>query len=217
MEVVDERTLEKEEKRYFTSAFIVKILGNKFIPNQNGHVTNGLAADQVRIVLRWGEKPRDLDSHLVGPTSSGSTFHIYYRKKRHIESSLMADLDLDDTTSYGPETTTIYQAIPGEYVFMVHDYTNRMETSSSKMANSGAYVEVYLGKSSVAAYTFYVPNFDGTVWTVFKYNSETGVITLINKMSYQSAPENVGLNYRDDTDIIILKREKKDYEKDSDE
>ena len=31
----------------------------------------------------------------------------------------IADLDLDDTSSYGPETTTIYNPIEGEYVFSV--------------------------------------------------------------------------------------------------
>lgn len=215
VEIVDQRTLSNEEERYFTSTFAIKVLGNKSIPNQNGHVTNGLAADQLRIVLRWGSQPSDLDSHIVGPTANGGSFHVFYNAKTHYESSvLMTDLDLDDRSSYGPETTTIYQPVSGDYVFLVHDYSNRNKTSSSALANSGAYVEVYLGTSAVAAYTFYVPNNNGTLWTVFSYDSDTGIITPINTMSYQSNASAVGSQYYSTREIMRTDFEKKDYEKD---
>ena len=55
------------------------------------------------------------------------------------------------------------------------------------MANSGAYVEVYLGVSDIVAYRFDVPNLSGTLWTVFSYNSNTGEILPINTMSYHSS------------------------------
>ena len=197
VEIKDERTLLNEDERYNDSSFTIKILGGMDIPNQNGEVSNSLTVDQIRIVLRWGEQPRDLDSHLVGPSTTGGRFHTYYSNKTYYaDSTRMADLDLDDVTSYGPETTTIYQMTPGIYTFLVHDYTNRNSSSSTAMGNSGAYVRVYLGASTVAAYTFYVPSGGGTVWTVFSYDSNTGTITPINTMSYQSSPGSVGSNYQ---------------------
>lgn len=187
VEVVDNRTLDNEDARYLTSTFRIKILGNQSIPNQDGFVTNGLMPDQLRIVLKWGSTPRDLDSHLVGPSTSGGRFHTYYSDKNYYASDLMANLDLDDTSSYGPETTTIYQTSPGIYTFLVHDYTNRSSSYSNSLANSGAYVEVYLGVSDIVAYRFDVPNLSGTLWTVFSYNSNTGEILPINTMSYHSS------------------------------
>lgn len=82
----------------------------------------------IRCVLTWGLTPRDLDSHLFGPTVNGtSTFHTYYVNKNYREAGeMIANLDLDDTTSYGPETTTVYKKnTEGTYSYFVHDYTNR--------------------------------------------------------------------------------------------
>lgn len=217
VEIVDNRSLDNEAQRYKSSMFNVKILGGCSIPNQNGYVTNELNIDQLRIVLRWGENPRDLDSHLVGPTSSGGKFHIYYSN----QTSGTNNLDHDDTSSYGPETTTIYETAPGIYTYLVHDYTNRSSSNSTALANSGAYIEVYYGDSSIALATYNVPSGDGTVWTVFQFNSNTGTITPINEMSYEGSPGSVGSNYpaSEDASMFTLAasddgyvEELKDYE-----
>lgn len=200
VEVVDNRSLDNEAQRYKTSMFNVKILGGCSIPNQNGYVTNELNIDQLRIVLRWGENPRDLDSHLVGPTSSGGRFHIYYSNKV----SSTNNLDHDDTSSYGPETTTIYETAPGIYTYLVHDYTNKNSYNSTALANSGAYIEVYYGDSSIALATYNVPSGEGTVWAVFQFNSNTGTITPINQMSYQTYPSSVGSNYPTSEDASVF-------------
>jgi hypothetical protein len=97
-------------------------------------------------------------------------------------------LDLDDVTSYGPETTTIYQQIGGVYRFSVHDYTNKESSSSTALSNSFAQVKVYRGSNLVA--TFNVPpNRGGTLWTVFELSGST--MTPVNKMSYESAPTSI--------------------------
>ena len=82
--------------------------------------TNISAGDEglLQIVLTWGETPRDLDSHLLGPADENGDdyFHVYYRDKNAYseDGDVIANLDLDDTSSYGPETTTIYNlAGPG--------------------------------------------------------------------------------------------------------
>ncbi len=179
--VIDERVLGEETTRYITVSFNIKIIANITIENQNGSVSNNAQhVDQVQVKLSWGATPNDLDSHLTGPATGGGRFHVYYSNKV----SGNSDLDRDDTNSYGPETTTIDLAsgVDGIYRFSVHDYSNGGSSSSTAMANSGAWVEVYMG--GVLKYTFYVPNQAGTLWTVFEYDSNTGILTPINSMSY---------------------------------
>jgi uncharacterized repeat protein (TIGR02543 family) len=200
VEIVDERDLEDEDARYITNYFNIKILGDRNIPGQNGTVSSSLTIDQLRIVLQWGELPRDLDSHLVGPTSNGGTFHIYFSNKTYMESDVkIADLDLDDVTSYGPETTTIYNPIDGTYTFYVHNYSGSPEISTS-----GAYVQVYNGTSSVPFYVFNVPQGSGRYWTVFRYNSTTQTITPINTIASQPVIEESLNGLRSSTAGVIL-------------
>lgn len=177
IEVIDSRELENESDRYYKTYFNIKILGGVVISNQNATVSNSLDSGQLRIVLEWGELPTDLDSHLIGPTSSGSTFHIYYRDKVYSENgTIIADLDLDDVTSYGPETTTIYNPIEGEYTFYVYNYSG-----SPSMSESGASIKVYSGDANEPKYVFNIPTDQtGRYWTVFTYNSKTRKITPVN-------------------------------------
>lgn len=140
----------------------------------------------LRVVLKWGAYPRDLDSHMVGPENNGE-FHVYYSDMN----SGYVSLDTDDTTSYGPETITINQSEPGVYSYYVHDYSNRGYSDSTSMSNSGATVQLYAGNTLM--YTINVPtNQVGTLWHVFDYDSNTGMITLVNEFSNQSTPSNVG-------------------------
>ena len=55
-----------------------------------------------KIVLSWGSNPRDLDSHICGK-SSKNDFHVFYSNKSFSENGkIIAHLDTDDTSSYGP-------------------------------------------------------------------------------------------------------------------
>jgi hypothetical protein len=113
--------------------------------------------DGMRIVLNWGATPEDLDSHIVYPDN-----HIFFSNMTGTD----AQLDVDDTTSYGPETITLERKHDGErYVYAVHDYTNR-EHPSSFLSKSSAKVFVYVGQTLIR--TYYVPtNQVGNLWTVF--------------------------------------------------
>lgn len=168
------------EERYLGTVIDIKVLGGMNIDNQDGTVSNTIQTGQVRVVLTWGATPADLDSHLQCSLDSGNSYHIYYGDKTFmLNDARIADLDLDDTTSYGPETTTIYRGDAGEYLFWVHNYTGDSEYG---LANSGACVQVYMGYSVVPSYVFYVPNEAGYGWEVFRYNSVTGVLTPSNVM-----------------------------------
>jgi hypothetical protein len=186
VKIIDERELANENQRYGSTYFNIKIIDGQTISQQNGSVSNGVASGQMRIVLEWGSTPRDLDSHLTGPKTTGSSrFHVFYS---HMSDDSVT-LDRDDTDCYGPETTTITEYSDGVYRFSVHDYTNSDKSSSTALANSGATVKVYFGDELYV--TYYVPNQAGTLWTVFEYDSTTGVIKTINTMSYQSSSSNV--------------------------
>ena len=65
--------------------------------------------NQIRVVLTWGANPSDLDAHLTGPTADASRFHVFYPPSSRGSggASPFAVLDVDDTSSFGPETITI--------------------------------------------------------------------------------------------------------------
>jgi len=169
---------------YSTAYFTVVCLGGYIVSGQDGTITPTLPAGETRIVLTWGEFPYDIDSHLTGPIAgSSSRFHVYYSDQGSQYYSPYALLDYDDTWSYGPETTTIYQQTSGVYRFSVHDYSNAYDNPSTALSNSSAQVKVYSSAGLVATYNV-PPNQGGTLWTVFELNGDT--ITTINTMTYQA-------------------------------
>ncbi|MBE6813691.1 MAG: hypothetical protein E7523_12540 [Ruminococcaceae bacterium] len=135
-----------------------------------------------RVVLRWGAVPSDLDSHMTAYTTSGAYEHVYYSDK--IGST--ANLDIDDTSSYGPETITItdFEALSDGFTYSVHDYSNKGSSNNSVLSSSGAVVELY--KDNTLLKKYYVPTDKiGTVWRVFSIDAE-GNITDINYFYNQS-------------------------------
>ncbi|HEX6832759.1 MAG TPA: tetratricopeptide repeat protein [Rudaea sp.] len=129
--------------------------------------------DGLRIVLSWGANPADLDSHVVYPRNN-----IYWHNRQGAD----ANLDIDHTDGYGPETITLERKHAGEtYVYAVHDYTNRTVPALDQLAQSQAKVFVYVGQSLVR--TYYVPQGQaGNLWTVFRITGE-GEFQDINTVS----------------------------------
>lgn len=116
-------------------------------------------------------------------------------------STELANLDVDDVTSYGPETITIVNMTDGVYRYSVHDYTNRGSSDSKAMSNSSATVKVYKGSSLLK--TFNIPtNVGGTVWTVFELNGNT--ITPVNQLSYEVNPGAI-MGGTSNSDIELIK------------
>ncbi|MGV2882952.1 S-layer homology domain-containing protein [Paenibacillus taichungensis] len=144
--------------------------------NENQTAIEIPTQDETRIVLTWGKDPVDLDSHLIGPGGSGDIFHTYYGdKKYYYDGEVLVDLDLDDVTSYGPETTTIRHLLPGTYTFYVHHYSG-----VSTIKSSGAKIEVFNGAVATPSAEFIVSEGSGSerYWVVFKMVvSETGTVT----------------------------------------
>lgn len=137
----------------------------------------------MRIVLTWGEFPLDLDSHLL--SASNDLYHVYYGNKEVFENGTVnAELDVDDRTSYGPETVTIYEfSEQDNFSYYVHDYSDKLDELTSGLSESDACVRVYDGENLIA--TYYVPlNKTGTLWHVFDYNPNTKELTSVNTFSY---------------------------------
>lgn len=187
-------TLLASAEGYTSSTASMIILPGEHQSYQNCTLTPILNEGEIRVVLTWGEYPSDLDSHMVGPTPAGDRFHVYYSNKNYYyNGQTFVNLDVDDTTSYGPETTSVYEGVYGEaYTFYVHDYTNRNDSFSNEMASSGAVVKVYIGGEE-APYVFNVPPKEGTLWTVFSVTD--GILTPINTLSYESSPSAIGDEY----------------------
>jgi uncharacterized protein YfaP (DUF2135 family) len=125
-------------------------------------VSPQLSLKKLRIVLDWGDDPRDLDAHLI----QENQYHISYRNKTSIVGQ--AELDRDDLDGHGPETITLHNIDPSAtYKYFVHDYSNNGSNSSTKLSNSGARIHIY--SSSGREKTLYVPKEKiGNEWSVFR-------------------------------------------------
>ncbi|MFH0730039.1 MAG: carboxypeptidase regulatory-like domain-containing protein [Pseudomonadota bacterium] len=158
---------------------------------------SGVISGDVRVILTWGEHPSDLDTHLTGPKTDSSTdrFHVFYSAKNNNGSGAASDttipawLDVDDTSSFGPETATINKIsgsfIPGTYRYYIHHYTG-----SSDIPNSGAAVQLYIGSTLVRS--FNPPSAsssqtvtDDWVWSVFELDlSANGTYSITTTGTY---------------------------------
>jgi hypothetical protein len=194
---------------YVTTTFVCVAVGGRTISNQNASISPVLSGNDMRIVLTWGATPSDLDSHLTGPiTNTTNRFHVYYSAR----TTTGVALDVDDTTSYGPETITISQYLSGVYRYSVHDFSNGSSTTSTVMSNqSNAQVRVFQGSAQVA--TFNVPSGQtGNLWTVFEMDGTTRTITPVNRISNISGASAVPYLHEgvtlppDETDAALISR-----------
>jgi hypothetical protein len=123
-------------------------------------ISPSLPPGELRIVLDWGQEPQDLDAHLV----KAGAYHISYRDMQKVEDQ--ARLDHDATTGFGPETITVLQLdLHADYVFFVHDFTDRGDGATAALGQSHAHVSVFSDRQLLRSFT--VPKGKGNHWTVF--------------------------------------------------
>jgi len=167
---------------YATGYFTLRVVGSQANATQDAAVPPDGVASVYRIVLTWDAAPADLDAHLTGPAEGGTRYHVYAAQPTFVIGTTMyAQIELDATAGFGPETISLFERLTGVHRFSVHDATNRLEDSSTALANSGARVDVYRGANLEA--TFHVPVGTGTLWTVFELDGT--VITPVGEVSYQ--------------------------------
>jgi len=114
-----------------------------------------LAADSWRIVLSWDQNPRDLDSHLLFYGEANRCPEMYYARRSASCDGVGAQLDVDDTSSWGPETTTltnVNSCNPSQrtckWVYKVKNYSGRYD-SQHGWQHSQARVVLYNGDHMV--------------------------------------------------------------------
>lgn len=113
--------------------------------------------ERIKIVLDWGEFPRDLDAHVfVG--------------ERHVSFSSMNSegirLDRDDTESFGPETITVQGLEDETLSYFVENYSDRSYPRSNALSASGAQVRVF--RNNTLLRTFKIEGeAEGITWHVF--------------------------------------------------
>lgn len=123
-----------------------------------------LPIGSIRIVLDWGADPRDLDAHFV----KEGEYHISYRNMG-VSNDGVAKLDRDDVTSFGPETITANSIDDnGEYLYYIHDYTNRNDSESSELSSSAASIKIFGGDNELLKIYTVPQDLQGTEWNVFK-------------------------------------------------
>ena len=106
------------------------------------------ATKEFRVVLSWGRAHPDLDSYLLVPAEAPGgkpecTVNWQNDRCQGTAATDRAELDVDDTSYYGPETTTMKNPHPGQYAYLVHIYNQGSmcwDTSGIK-----AKVEVWSG------------------------------------------------------------------------
>lgn len=180
VQIVDERDVEDRE-RYLTTYFNIKVVGDEIIDRQNASVTGKLDMNEIRIVLEWGGMPRILDPYLSGwiPKDGG---HEYLQIGNQTKNYMLGNqliAKISDNLGSGLRTVTVYTTPKGKYAFYVHNYSH--ETS---FQTSGACVQVYIGQTNIADYTFYAPNVGiAEYWSVFSYDAKKREMTIVNRYS----------------------------------
>ncbi|XP_055355537.1 uncharacterized protein LOC129600903 isoform X2 [Paramacrobiotus metropolitanus] len=169
--------------------FTVVILGGIVRANQNSVISPVIGSEETRFVLKWGETPLDLDLHIRGPNDGiMERMHVYWPKWLMVSPDGHTNLDVDDVSSYGPETITVTKQLSGVYRVSVHDYTYRQQVNNDGLPNSGATLEMYRGARQVGQY-FVPSNHNGTVWSVLEMDGQE--VTVLNDVSTVESPVDV--------------------------
>ncbi len=90
-----------------------------------------LEASAFSAKLTWGANPYDLDAHFITPAGE-----VYFSNSSLQQDGFFAMLDVDDTSSFGPEVISSSAFnIPGCYEYYVHNYsgTTAWDLSNAKV------------------------------------------------------------------------------------
>ena len=200
--VSDDRSDVDSSERFASANFTIFVLGGANITGQNCYLSNSTSSGTATFVLTWGQYPYDLDSHLVGNDADGNYHHIYWANKTaeatvtdvtSVSGSAYDQyardydlrLDLDDVTSYGPETTSIYRTDVNNpwFTFFVHNYSSSVGRTDATLFESNAQVTV---TTIAGSKTFTIGETTGgtdeLVWVVCKVNTITGEIVTLNEI-----------------------------------
>jgi hypothetical protein len=138
----------------------------------------------VTMKLTWGAQPSDLDSYLTTP--SGST--VYYGSRGSLSTAPFANLDVDDTSAFGPEVVTVTRLMVGTYKYFVNNYSGQ---TSRLLSVSGARVELSVPGRAVE---LFVPPTSGETtstdwWLLFELDVDASCNITVRRAPSYSATE----------------------------
>ena len=175
-------TVTTSKSGYNDGKFYVKSCGD--ISNQDFAISKELPTGTMQIVLSWQTTNpvtgNDLDSHIQIPDNNSQPYHLNWGIAAvPVKDSYVygagdnVTLDRDDKNGPpGIETITITDVRSGTYSYSVHDYKNRGDNSSTKLADSLAFVTVYYDNTTTI---FEVPSGVGNLWRVFTFTESGGL------------------------------------------
>lgn len=147
----------------------------------------------VTIKLSWGTQPSDLDSHIWVPNATGTAEEVYFANDGLLSSSPYVNLDVDDTSSFGPEYITIGRVAQNStYRYWVRNYTG---TSNPGITASPARVELNI-RGSLTVFTpptgETTSTFDWHAFDLVTDNTCNITVTPVNTWSRPTAPTYTG-------------------------
>ena len=182
-------TLEAEKTGYSRYAYAPVELASGEEKEWNFSLSPSL--EGLRLVLNWGRLPLDLDAHLLTPKINGVNYHVQYATRYLGQTNRppYAQLDIDATDGFGPETITIASNIAGIYRYYVRNYKED-QGNTGELTNSAAVVQIYATAGLIQTVTV-PPLGQGDYWDVCAIAG--GNITVINQIvSTAPLPDTAG-------------------------
>jgi len=147
-----------------------------------------LQVSAYTISLTWGETPSDLDSRFYIPMTWSTEYdyyHIYFGNQGTFGQNPFAQLDTDDTTSYGPEIITGTRLYEGRFQYWVHNWSGN---DSAALQASGAVVQLEVAGGLWLFEAIDVP-LEGADpsgwWHVCDFVNNGGTVTVESVMEFQ--------------------------------
>lgn len=125
----------------------------------------GQVGSVVTMKLTWGALPRDLDSYLFAPNGT----RVYFGSQGNLVAAPFANLDVDDTNSFGPEVMTVTRLMVGTYKYAIDNYSGQ---SSGLFSAASARVELSVPGRALE---LFVPPSTGETgstdwWSLFEFD-----------------------------------------------
>ncbi len=149
---------------YIEESFEFRVYSSGIYSIDRVSISPELGDGEIRVVLEWGRTPLDLDSYYMD--ENGKIRVKYNNRQYYDDGELIAELDVDDSDGYGPETLTVYDT-ERDFTYAVADFTG----SHTLFSRTDVTVKVYLpGETAPIIFT---PPGDSSIsenaWIVFEY------------------------------------------------
>lgn len=131
-----------------------------------------LEEDQYRLELHWGQRPADLDLHVLTPELSGTVYDISAQQKGQKDDPPWIRFNHDFDQGFGPEVITLYKHQRSLYRVYAENYSKYPQ-----ICESGAFFKVYSQSGLIE--TINIPtNGRGEIWYICDIDFSKGEIEI---------------------------------------